>query len=264
MGEMDEAVAGMRDAGVLEGMRWAYLSATGRVLDDYAEATGHDPAWLGITRFVLYRDRLDRVFSCGRYAVPMDSTAEAGRDVLHAELTADDVRTMPDLDPELVSRADLNGSPGWSWGPWRWLLASAAVGGILDLHWAQTSATKQQIARRVELDPAQGSLFDLHELDGVAGPEGLQRADDLETLVIAHAQDTVRLTVEAVLGRPRFNAGGGSAWHWNYNVLSTPPSDNRGTRLDPAPVVPPSVPDAPVRLRQPVAGTAGLRAADDR
>lgn len=264
MGERDEAVTGMRDAGVLDGMRWAYLSATDRVLDDYAEAAGHDPAWLGITRFVLYRDRLDRVFSCGRYAVPMDSTADAGRDVLYAELTADDVRAMPDLEPELVARADLNGSPGWSWGRWRWPLASAAVGGVLDLHWAQTSATKQQIARRVELDPAQGSLFDVPELKGIAGSEGLERADELETLVIAHAQDTVSLTVEAVLGRPRFNAGGGSAWHWNYNVLSTPPSDNRGTRFDPAPVVPPLVPDAPVRLRQPVAATVDLRAADNQ
>lgn len=263
MSEMDEVVAGMRDAGLLDGMRWAYLSATGRVLDDYAEAAGHDPVWLGITRFVLYRDRLDRVFSCGKYGVPQGSTPDAGRDVLHAELTADDVRSMPDLAPDLVSRADLNGSPGWSWGPWRWLLASAAVGGVLDLHWAQTSATKQQIARREEPDPAQGSLFDLPEPDGVAGPEGVQRADDLETLVIAHAQDMVSLTVEAVLGRPRFNAGGGSAWHWNYNVLSTASSNNRGTRLDPAPVMPPLVPDAPVRLRQPGAATTGLRTVDN-
>lgn len=261
MGERDAVVTGMRNAGVLAGMRWAYLSATDRVLDDYAEAAGHDAVWLGITRFVLYRDRLDRVFSCGRYAVPVGSTADAGRDVLHAELTADDASAMPDLDPELVSRADLNGSPGWSWGQWRWLLASTVVGGVLDLHWAQTSATKQQVARRVEPDPAQGSLFDVPVREGVEDP-GV--ADELETLVIAHAQDTVSLTVEAVLGRPRFNAGGGSAWHWNHNVLTTPPSDNRGTRLNPAPVTPPLTPDAPVRLRQPLSANVNLHAADNR
>jgi len=57
------------DAGVLAGVRWAYLSATTRSLETYSEADGHDAAWLGNTRFTLFRNRLDRVFACERYAV---------------------------------------------------------------------------------------------------------------------------------------------------------------------------------------------------
>src|ERR1700684_4002712 len=70
MGEQQEVMADLRAAGVLAGIRWAYESATRRSLEMYCEADGHDPAWLGHTRFTLFRDRLDRVFSCVRYAVP--------------------------------------------------------------------------------------------------------------------------------------------------------------------------------------------------
>ena len=70
MGEQQEVIAELTAAGVLAGIRWAYESATRRSLESYCEADGHDPAWLGHTRFTLFRDRLDRVFACARYAVP--------------------------------------------------------------------------------------------------------------------------------------------------------------------------------------------------
>jgi len=115
MNEHDEVIKGFEDAGVLDGIRWAYQSATSRVLADYSEAAGHDSTWVGTTRFVLFRDRLDRVFSCGRYSVGTDSVVEASLDLLHAELTFVDVSTMPQLPSGLVIRANLNGSPGWVW-----------------------------------------------------------------------------------------------------------------------------------------------------
>lgn len=68
MSGRDDLVSTLDRAGVLVGIRWAYLSAAGRVLEDYSEAAGHDATWVGVTRFTLFRDRLDRVFSCRRYA----------------------------------------------------------------------------------------------------------------------------------------------------------------------------------------------------
>src|ERR1700722_19662748 len=66
MGEQQEVIEELTAAGVLAGIRWAYESATRRSLESYCEADGHDPAWLGHTRFTLFRDRLDRVFTCSR------------------------------------------------------------------------------------------------------------------------------------------------------------------------------------------------------
>jgi len=93
MSKRDELVAELNDAGVLEAIRWAYLSATERVLADYSAAAGHDATWVGVSRFTLLRDRLDRVFSCGNYAVPDHIDGELSLDVLHAELADRDVAT---------------------------------------------------------------------------------------------------------------------------------------------------------------------------
>ena len=85
MSERQDVITSFEGAGVLPGIRWAYLSATARVSGDYSEAAGHDATWVGITRFTLFRDRLDRVFACGRYAVREGADAELSLDVLHAE-----------------------------------------------------------------------------------------------------------------------------------------------------------------------------------
>ena len=182
-------MASLGVAGVLAGIRWSYVAATSRVLDDYSEAAGHDATWAGMTRFTYFRDRLDRVFACGRYAVPAGSDAAISLDVLHAELTERDIETMPQLSTDLVMRADLNGSPGWAWQDWRWLLASCVFGKIDELPWPRKSPTKQRVAQQHNPDPAQGSLFDELADEEVGGLEVLLAAThqlDRETLVVAH------------------------------------------------------------------------------
>src|SRR4051812_30274298 len=106
--------------GVLDGVRWAYRSAVARSLEMYTEADGHDAAWLGHTKFTLFRDRLDRVFACERYAVHSGKN-DADLDVLYAELSGPDIDAMPRLNPDLVRRCDLSGSPGWVCGERRFL-----------------------------------------------------------------------------------------------------------------------------------------------
>src|SRR5579875_2312039 len=125
MGEQQEVIAELGAAGVLAGIRWAHASATRLALESYCEADGHDAAWLGNTRFTLFRNRLDRVFACERYAVSPGND-DADLDLLYAELSDQDIHTMPRLDPGVVRRSNLNGSPGWAHGPRRFLLASAA------------------------------------------------------------------------------------------------------------------------------------------
>jgi hypothetical protein len=250
MAERETLVGTLRDSGVARAIRWAAISATDRVMADYSEAAGHDAAWVGVTRFTLFRDRLDRVFATGTYAVPPGSNSEVSLDVLHAELTSRDIATMPVIEPGTVTRADLDGSPGWAFDSWRWLLASSRFGRIDRLPWPQKSQTKQRVAQQVDPDPAQPSLFEDEDL-GHVSPAQLAPDVDLSTLVVAHSQDVQRGGRELVIGRPRMNAGGGDAWYWYEDLLSIPP-DGGGRRADggTAPTPTPQVPDAPVRLRR--------------
>jgi hypothetical protein len=264
MSEQHDVMAGLSDAGVITGIRWAYLSAARQVLEDYSEPAGHDTTWVGLTRFTFFRDRLDRVFSCGRYALPVGGDVVNSPDVLHAALSEQDIRNMPELPPDLVSRADLNGSPGWARHGWRWLLASCAFGKIGQLPWPQKSPTKQRVARQPNPDPDQRSLFEGVADEEVGGLEALFAAAhqlDQETLVVAHTLAIDRGSRELVIGRPRLNAGGGDAWHWYQDLLFASGGSGGQTGDMPRPAGPqPMIPDAPVRLRRPADEESGQHA----
>ena len=112
MDEQHDVIAELGDAGVLAGVRWAYESATRRALESYSEADGHDAAWLGNTRFTLFRDRLDRVFACDRYA----ASAADGLD-LATYIVAHSLDAFSG-EIELVlgrPRLNLGGGPAWHW-----------------------------------------------------------------------------------------------------------------------------------------------------
>ncbi|WP_198946419.1 hypothetical protein [Pseudofrankia asymbiotica] len=174
--------------------------------------------------------------------------------MLYAELSDQDIDSMPKLPSGLVVRADLNGSPGWRHGGRRILLASCAFGKLDSLPWPQKSPTKQRVARQPSPEPPQPSLFTgLDDEDEFGGLEALADGEslDLETFVVAHSLDPVSQQIELVLGRPRLNRGGGAAWYWRQDLLGTPPAHG-GRRTDdaPWPTGPNNVPDAHVFLRK--------------
>jgi hypothetical protein len=249
--EQEEVIADLDAAGVLAGIRWAYVSAGTRVLETHSEDDGDDAALLGSARFTRFRDRLDRVFACERYAVRDDGDADL--DVLYAELSERDIETMPRLAPDLVRRSNLNGSPGWAHGGQRFLLASCVFGKIDRIPWPQKSQTKRKVARQHNPEPPQPSLFDDFAEEEVDGLAALTSEDELDmvTFVVGHSLDQLSQQIELVFGRPRLNTGGGRAWEWRHNLLGTPPADG-GRRSDdaPPPNGPDTAPDAPVRLRR--------------
>jgi hypothetical protein len=291
MTEQQEVIEELTAAGVLTGIRWAYESATRRSLETYCEADGHDLAWLGHTRFTLFRDRLDRVFCCGRYAI---ATAD-GRldvDVLSAELSERDLTTMPRLAPGLVRRADLRGSAGWAYRRHWFLISSAEFGRLDTLPWQEKSITKQLVAMQPSPDLRQPSLFEGLFADGVLPDEFLpdgQSPDDplrgrllptgldpvllaadrevkLPAFIVAHTLDVGTGQFELAFGRPRLNLRGAQAWHWREDLLSvalllvrsveapaTAEADNSS-----------AVPDAPVRLRVIDGGRRAGQVRDDR
>lgn len=251
MSQQDEAVSELTNAGVLRGIRWAWLSARRRVWDDYDPATGHDQGWLGYTAHGIFRDRLDRVFACDRFGVAPDAEPLVGLDVLSDGLAQEELESMPRLDPAVVERADLNGSPGWRYGRWQWLLQSFPYGTSDHISWSQTSDTKRQVA--TQPNPDQGRLWD--DLSAVTGQADEQQEDPagpVEALIAAHSIDPETGAPELFIGRSRLNHGGGYPWYWKVDLLAGS-SGGGGRESDlrakPSEPTPKPVPDASVRLR---------------
>ena len=238
MSEQQDLIEEFEAAGVLAGIRWSYRAATSRTLEIFSEADGHDAALLGNLRFTLFRDRLDRVFVCDRYELQPGSAATDHLDLLYAELSQDDIRTMPQLASDLVHRADLTGSPGWAFGQRRFLLAACAFDKLDSLAWPRRSGTKQRVAQQRQPNPAQASLFEVAVDKEIAGLEEMLTAAyrlDLETFVVAHTLDVLSQDMELVLGRARLNSDGGEAWYWYQDLLSLPPADG-GYRSGDSPI----------------------------
>ncbi len=266
MSERERILGILGTSDVLQGIRWAYESAARRTREDYDELAGHNATWVGITRWVLLCDRLDRVFSCGKYATREDSPGTIGLDILFASLTDAEQATFPNIEPGTVVRDDLVGSPGWSNGDVRWLLASAEFGGIDEINWSRRSQVKQRTAKQVDPDNDQLSILDVLVDDPGATKlrEALEQVAiefDTTTLVVAHSHDIDTNDRELYLGLPSIGDKG-SAWSWKENLLTAPPADS-GRQKPPAtePDGPSDVPDAPVRLRTP--GEKTVPRADD-
>lgn len=254
MSEQHDVIGQLEAAQVLAGIRWANQSAVRRALADHSEDAGYNPNTLGNNRFHLFRDRLDRVFSCGKYLVPEGSDGNVSLDVLHAELPKEDIHTMPVLAPGTVRSAPLNRSPGWAWQSWRWLLASCPYGHTHDLPWSQKSLTKQQVAQQIGPDAIQGTIFEelaRHEVPDVWEMLVAARQLDMDTFVVAHSLDALTRQRELGFGRPQLNRGGGDAWVWCQDLLGVPPAGGGRRPSDgPLPAGPDEVEDAPVRLRR--------------
>ena len=226
MSERERILEDLGSTNILRGIRWAYESAARRTRLDYDEETGHNTLLVGVMRWVLLCDRLDRVFSCGKYTTPEDSPATTGLDVLFASIPADEQGTFPQIEPGIVVRDDLLGSPGWSNGDIRWLLASAEFGGIDAINWRRRSPLKQRTAKQVDPDNDQMSLLDVLMDDPGAAKlrAALERAVelDLPTLVVTHTHDIDTDDRELYIGLPAMDEP--RVLGREGNLLTSPPA----------------------------------------
>jgi hypothetical protein len=255
MSEQDDAIADLQGNGVLAGLSWAWGSARRQTLESFDPDTGHDQGWVGYNTFKVLTDRLDRVFSLGRYAVPPETDPTVGSDILAQGLAPGEFDRMPQLLAGATVRDDLNGSPGWLSSGWRILLQSHGGLHIDQIPWPQRSWTKQRVANQPAPDAPMLPL-DILEL-----PMAMDVGEDLSaqppadrvivTLVGAYAIDALTGESTFHIGHPRLNRGGGDAWYWRVQ-LDADGHGGAGRGLPAStpgdsPVSP--VPDAPVRLR---------------
>ncbi|MGV4890469.1 hypothetical protein ACSR0Z_28410 [Streptomyces viridosporus] len=261
MSEQQDALEDLGSIGVLSALAWANASAYRRTMEDYDPDTGHDQGWVGGTAHRLFCDRLHRVFSTGRHAVDSHEAASAGLDAVAAGLFPGEYRKMPVIAPGVVTWSDLNQSPGWRLGRWRFLLASFVHGESNRIPWPQKSPTKRQVASQakpagwVDSHPMLpfGDDFDM-SLTSVVQAVGEEDEDsEVTTLIVAHSIERELGIRELYLGRSRYNRGGGEAWYWKHDLLATD-FGTPGTEPIPASSGPrpglSGVQDAPVRLRR--------------
>ncbi|MFI1200902.1 hypothetical protein ACH4VR_15890 [Streptomyces sp. NPDC020883] len=255
MSEEQDALDCLREAGVLAGIGWAAKSAYARTMQDYDPEAGHGPGWVGYTAHDFLKDRQDRVFSCGRYTVSSPTEASAGMDVVAQGLLPGEYDAMPRIEPGLVTRFNLNSSPGWRFANWRWLQTSFTFGHVDEIPWPQKSPTKQRVAAQPDPDP-QPTLFDADPDFAEFVSDLVEAEEDTEnlvTLVLAHAVQKELNVRELFLGRSRLNPGGGMAWYWKHDLLDYIPEivDRKPQPIVPAPRPgSEAVADATVRLRR--------------
>ena len=217
-----EAIEALSKSGVLDGIIWAARSACARTLADYSEATGHDATWLGQTRYILFKDRLDRAFSLGKYYLSEGADEGAGKDFLFAELTVTDIESFPDVGAGRVKRADINNSPGWTDGAYPFLLQSFKPGRINSIGWAGISPTKERVASQE--DPDKIYLFEAPADDN---EEVITVPIGDPVLVVAHALDPITGEVELYVGLPSLERDRNAPWHWLHPLLGGPPDKLR-------------------------------------
>ncbi|MER6589663.1 hypothetical protein [Micromonospora chalcea] len=270
MTEEENVVSALTESGIIPTLLWAAESAHARAWADFDSETGHDQAVLGYTAHKLLVDRQDRVFRQGRYLLTdgEDSpSGDTGQDVLLAGLAPTEQDGLPHR--EGVERADVNGSPAWRFGRYRWFPTAFDFGKVNDLSWTRKSPTKQRIAAQFRsVNPDQILLPHTYDqpvgqaLDEMTVGELLAAtAEVMIDLILAHSVDPHTGATELYLGRAQLNTGGGPAWQWLHPLHRSDGGDGARTTV---PQQTPStrgvdVPDAPVRLRPRIAGgeTAG-------
>ena len=196
-------------AGFLHAVREAHRDATVALFNSLSRAAGFKERTYGVGAFELLESHLDRIF---------------GRDDLAGK----------------VVRDDLNGSPGWRYGSYRVLLKRHEFGNVRGIRWDRDSPTKQAVARQSYADDPQLVL-----------PLGLDARDTPEvvTLILAHSASEEPLEMELFLGRPRWNADGGAAWHWVRKVDDALGPDPRRKLVERTMPLWDDHEDVPLRLR---------------
>jgi hypothetical protein len=260
--EDEKIISEMTDRRIVEALRWATAAAHARAWADFDEETGHNQTVLGIAAHTLLADRQDRVFRLEKYMTKDDGRDQ---DVLLAGLLPPEQKSLPTISG--VTRADLNNSPGWQYGQYRWFLSAFEYGKVHDIAWGRKSPTKRRIASETGSDhPEQLVLPGTYEEPVGQGLDPLTLRELLATngrtsvsnLFLAHSIDPHTGATELFLGRPRLNVGGGSPWVWLRSLLPGDGTTGPAIRTDaPEPISPvrgTEMPDAPVRLRPRIAG----------
>lgn len=257
MNAEDDAIASLRESGVLDVLTWAAPAAFAATDQIYDEDAGHDQGVIGYLNFKHLKDLMDRATSNGRFVLGEDVDT-TGSDVLERGILPEVFRSMPSLPPETIARSDYQQSPGWAAEGYRVLLQSFTFGRIDDIKWVQRSDAKRRVASQHFI--GENTLFEDADF-GLESIPGIPDDDDFVgvTLVAAHAFNPTTKQFELYIGQSKNPAyPEDNCWYWRQLLLSggTPMG---GTGM----AVPPALPgdaastdvdDVVVRIKKPLTG----------
>lgn len=236
---------------VARGIAWAFNSACDQALEDFTRGTGYGALTAGVGRYELIADRLDRVFSCGDYAVA-DGMESVGLDVLYEGLTERAIQTMPVIPAGSVVRSNFRGSNGWALGGFRFITHSFALGELARINWTQASKTLQAVSRQpadeTDLMTLLDVMLNLEQRNDLAAQDDLPSIT-MPTLVLAHALDRHTAERQLAIGHSRYNDDERDPWNWHEDLLARPEADPRGRMVPEVPSPMEQEPDVVVRLR---------------
>jgi len=253
----DDAIASLRNSGLLDVLAWAAPAAFAATDQIYEEDAGHDQGVIGYLNFKHLKDLMDRATSNGRFVLGEDVDG-TGSDVVERGIAPSVFRSMPSISPDAIARSNYRQSPGWAADGYRVLLQSFTFGRVDDIKWVQRSDAKRRVASQQFV--GESTLFDDADF-GLESIPGIPDDDDFVgvTLVAAHAFNPVTKQFELYAGQSKNPAHPeDSCWHWRRLLLSggTPMS---GTAMRVPPVLPgdaasTNVDDVIVRIKKPLAG----------
>ncbi len=247
----DDVLEALHGANAVAGLSWAFGAACEQILEDFTRGSGYGAVTAGVGRYEVLANRLDRVFSCGDYAVDagMEST---GLDFLFEGLSERARTTMPLIPAGVVTRSNLNGSNGWSVGGFRFITHAFEVGERAKLDWTRATPTVRAVSRQIPGAFVPSTLLDLilpaDEREELAAQDALP-VIGMPTYVLGHALNLATFERELIIGHSRYNDDLGNPWHW-AEPLSGGVDGDPIARPKPG-SVPPRVdePDVAVRLR---------------
>ncbi|WP_300267095.1 hypothetical protein [Microbacterium sp.] len=247
----DDVLEALRRTNAIAGLSWAFGVACEQILEDFTRGSGYGALTAGVGRYEVLANRLDRVFSCGDYAVDAGMES-AGLDFLFEGLSETARTTMPLMPAGTVTRSNLNGSNGWSLEGFRFITHAFEVGERARLDWTRATPTVQAVSRQMPEAFVPSTLLD--QILQAAEREDLAAQDVLPvvgmpTYVLGHALNLATFERELIIGHSRYNDDLGNPWNWTEDLEA---GTDGGPVARPKPgAVPPrsDEPDVAVRLR---------------
>lgn len=215
MTPLDQATASQQLGPISSSLNWALSAAYRRMSERHDPDDGDTNSLRGLHLHTLICDRMDRAFASSKYRLPPGETSTRDFSDIYYALNDFEISTMPQVDPGLVHRRDINGSPCWHYDDFHLLLQSTGTP-LKEIKWSSGSKTKLGIARKPYAGPQGGQLCLDINMPGLNLPSTSLDLPEGHYLIVAYrASET---GIEIGYGLPRDNSQGGLPWHWFQSV----------------------------------------------
>lgn len=201
----------------LEALVWAARSAIQRVKDDHSAEAGYNSRTFGNNFREILLDRLHRVFSTHAYTLPQDAAPNSGQDVVYAELSREEIETMPLISPGLITFSEVRQSPVWHYKEIRLFLQSAGSNSFDKMGWNHSRVKREIACAPYCPDTITSPLQTEIDLFGKVHPNSTVPPNAIP-LVFAYKVNQFEGLCGLTIGRPKDDTLKTGSWHWRLPI----------------------------------------------